>query len=159
MRGSEKLILLGFCSFLGIAVCIDSINLLPGPGFITDAKLAALPHPAWATRGFEWYTREFDPMLRHNEHYHYALHVPNAPAALFYLWAIYSMLRGRVARVRPLALVWAGYMLLIVYHCLYMEVFGPTPSPRPWMCAAFYLPYALLPLSVVAVWGVPPKRD
>lgn len=48
MRAIDLVISVGLVAFGVIALFADSINLLSGPGVVTDADLASLPHPRFS---------------------------------------------------------------------------------------------------------------
>src|SRR5690606_30331745 len=50
----------------------------------------------------------------------------------------------------PIARAWAVAMLYSMVVHLYMEYFGDYPPPRPWLLLGVYLPYAALPVLVLA---------
>ena len=67
MTGGDLLITAALFVFLVIAVLADSINLLAGPGPISDATLASLPHFEAVKAAFVWFSRDVDPLLRRQD--------------------------------------------------------------------------------------------
>ena len=97
-----------------------------------------------------WYGRRLDPLFLANPQW---LRVMSGISAwLFgplYLALAWGFWRGLDAARGP-ALAWAVAMVYAMVVHLWMELFGPQPSPRPALMLLVYLPYLALPFVVMA---------
>lgn len=96
-----------------------------------------------------WYGRNLDPLFLANPQWLRVMSGISAwvfgPLYLALAWAFW---RG-VDAVRGPAVAWAVAILYSVTVHLWMEVFGDQPAPRLGILLMVYLPYVLLPVSVL----------
>jgi|JI10StandDraft_1071094.scaffolds.fasta_scaffold303407_4 hypothetical protein len=149
MTGGDLLITAALFVFLVIAVLADSINLLAGPGPISDATLASLPHFEAVKAAFVWFSRDVDPLLRMNPPWFYAMMMLNLGSVSFYVFAISRFIKGKTETVRGPALFWSGSMLSILFVIVFEELFGPHPTKNRLQFALAYGGYILVPVIVL----------
>ena len=97
-----------------------------------------------------WYGQTIDPLYLANPQW---LRVMSGISAWVfgpvYLVLAWAFARG-VDACRPVAVAWAVAILYSLVVHVWMELFGAHPSPMPAVMLAVYLPYALVPVLVLA---------
>lgn len=97
-----------------------------------------------------WYGQTIDPLYLDNPQWLRVMSGISAwifgPVYLLLAWAFW---RG-VDACRFVAIAWAVAMSYSLIVHIWMEFFGPLPSPMPATMLAVYLPYMLLPVIVIA---------
>lgn len=97
-----------------------------------------------------WYGQVLDPLFLANPQW---LRVMSGISAWvfgpLYLLLAWGFWRG-VDALRGPAVAWAVALLYSLVVHLWMEMFGELPAPKPGLLLMIYLPYAVLPVVVLA---------
>lgn len=73
----RSFVLWSFVYMAIMALLADSINMMSGPGYISEETLESLPHPQFMKTAFLYFTEHFDPLLRANPAWLYGAFIPN----------------------------------------------------------------------------------
>lgn len=141
-----------FVAFFLVNLCF--ITYIVDLEQLVIADPAHFTYPLWPPGPLvdlvHWWGRTFDPLLLARPVWWKAtIWVDALLYGPFYAVAIYAFVRAK-DWIRTPALVWAGMMLMDVTVILFEERAGPHATPQFGVVLLANLPWALLPLAVIA---------
>jgi len=152
MRLIDYFFVLCFATFFLVAIFMDSIPIVAyretgswrAPLNRYSLGHASFP-PAQIRDALIWWCEEVDILYQKNPLWLSAMGVISPTFyAIFYLFAIYALIRGR-SWIKTPGIMWAsalGYSCIII---IIEGLFGQYPSPRPDLYLAAYAGYVIIP--------------